>query len=284
VREKVVAFGPDNCLVGVLTEPGTDRKRIGAPVVLLSNVGINPRIGPFRIWVDLARALAELGFSVLRFDLSGLGDSEPRRDSRNELERAADDVREAMEFLAQKRDARSFVLIGLCSGVDQVHAVSLGDPRVVGAVHMDGYNYRTPGYYLRRVTIELLQPRRWRVFLGRRLRRLLGTDTGAVREVGEAEEIYVREYPSLERFRADLTQLVRRGTQLLFIYSGTLSDYRYASQFRDMVRSRELESAIELTHYPRADHTYSLVADRAALVQRLTGWMDAHFPAHASGS
>jgi hypothetical protein len=276
VREKVFAFGTDQCLVGVLCEPDPNHKRPGAPAVILSNVGINSRIGPFRIWVDLSRALAARGFAVLRFDLSGLGDSEARRDTRNELERHASDVREAMDFLLQKKDVHTFVLIGLCSGVDQVHAVSLADERVVGAVHLDGYNYRTPGYYLRRFAVEPFNRHRWRAFLNRRLR-LLQRDQSERREVGEAQEIYVRDYPSPEQLANDLERLLARGTQLLFIYSGTQSDYRYASQFYDMFPGHDFRGRIPVDYYERADHTFSVVADRAALVSRLGGWMDGAF-------
>jgi pimeloyl-ACP methyl ester carboxylesterase len=278
VKEKVFAFGTDDCLVGVLTEPALERKRAGAPAVVLFNVGINPRIGPFRIWVGLARALAEHGFTVLRFDLSGLGDSDTRRDTRTELERAAGDVREAMDFLAEKKGFSQMVLMGLCSGVDQVHAVSLVDPRVVGAVHIDGYNYRTRGFYLRRYTLEALNRRRWRLYLARRLRVLLHTDDREHREVGEAQEIYVREYPTPERLGADLEALLARGTKLLFIYSGTQSDYRYASQFYEMFQAHDFRSRIEADYYPRADHTFSVVTDRDALIRRLCGWMDRNFP------
>jgi pimeloyl-ACP methyl ester carboxylesterase len=280
VREKVFAFGTDQCLVGVLTEPDPDRKRPGAPAVLLSTVGINPRVGPFRIWVDLARVLASLGFTTLRFDLSGLGDSEPRRDTRNELERAASDVREAMDFLVQK-GSQEFVLIGLCSGVDQVHAVSLADSRVVGAVHLDGYNYRTRGYYLRRATLELLDAARWRRFLERRLRPLL-SNGAEKREVGEASEIYVRDYPTRQKLETDLNALLQRGTRLFFVYSGTLTHYRYATQFYEMFESSDFRGRIDVEYYPRADHTFSAVADRLAVIQRLCAWVDANFPATVS--
>ena len=282
MKEKVFAFGTDQCLVGVLTEPNPDQRRPGAPAVVLSNVGINSRIGPFRIWVDLARVLASLGFTTLRFDLSGLGDSEPRRDTRNEFERAASDVREAMDFLAQKKDARQFILIGLCSGVDQVHAVSLADPRVVGAVHLDGYNYRTRGFYVRRATVELLDPARWRRFLGRKLRPIRG-DEPQRREVGEAEEIYIRDYPSREKLEADLDALLRRGVRLMFVYSGTQTDYRYASQFYEMFGGIDFRGRIDVEFYPQADHTFSFVSDRAAVIQRLCAWVDARFPATRLG-
>ncbi len=118
MKERVFTFGTGDILMGVLTEPDPERARPGAPAVVVSNVGLNPRIGPQRVWVELARALARLGFVTFRFDLNGLGDSLPRRDARNDLERAAVDLGEALDFLEKKRGFSRFVTIGMCSGVD----------------------------------------------------------------------------------------------------------------------------------------------------------------------
>jgi len=81
VSEKIFTCGPGGALVGVLTEPDVARAPPDAPAVLLWNVGLNHRVGPFRVFVELARRLAEAGFTVLRLDLSGLGDSEVRKDA-----------------------------------------------------------------------------------------------------------------------------------------------------------------------------------------------------------
>ncbi len=46
--------------------------------MLFLNSGRDPHTGPNRMWVDLSRAWAALGFPCYRFDLSGLGDSPVR--------------------------------------------------------------------------------------------------------------------------------------------------------------------------------------------------------------
>ncbi len=81
MRERPVTFGTSGGLMGVLTEPSPSCERRGAPTLLSWNVGINHRVGPYRILVDLSRDLAARGFASLRFDLSGRGDSEPRREA-----------------------------------------------------------------------------------------------------------------------------------------------------------------------------------------------------------
>lgn len=72
MREETCVFGSANPLVGIITHPEID---VGLPTVILLNAGLIHRIGPNRVYVRLARHLAGLGFQVLRFDLSGIGDS-----------------------------------------------------------------------------------------------------------------------------------------------------------------------------------------------------------------
>ena len=143
MSERVFTFGRGSSLVGILTEPS--RPRRNSPALLMWNVGVNHRVGPLRFNVDLARALAEVGFTSLRFDISGLGDSAVRQDARAEHERAAADVREAMSALQSRNIASSFGLVGFCSSVDAAHAVA-SDPSVRGAVFIEGYTFRTRGF------------------------------------------------------------------------------------------------------------------------------------------
>lgn len=71
ITETAHVFGEG--LVGVLSRP---RQIVaGRPAVILLNAGLVQRSGPFRVYAQLARALASCGFVVLRFDLSGRGDS-----------------------------------------------------------------------------------------------------------------------------------------------------------------------------------------------------------------
>ncbi|HHO68021.1 MAG TPA: alpha/beta hydrolase, partial [Gammaproteobacteria bacterium] len=73
MKERVVTFGPERNLVGVLTQP--DQVRPDLPVLVFLNAGLLHRVGPYRMHVDLARQLAARGYASLRFDLSGRGDS-----------------------------------------------------------------------------------------------------------------------------------------------------------------------------------------------------------------
>ena len=270
MKERVFTFGTDGILMGVLTEPTPELARPGAPVLVVSNVGLNPRVGPQRVWVELARTAAKAGFTTFRFDLNGLGDSLSRRDARGDLERAAIDLSEALDFL-QKRGAAGFVTIGMCSGVDAVHRVATIDPRVVGAIFLDGYTYETPRskvnrYLLRHLTVSGVS----RV-IRRRLPRIGGP------EVGEAEEIYVRDYPEPRQLAADLEAMLARDAALLFIFSGGVwLSFNYAEQFFEMLPT-DFRGRVEVELRREADHTYLIPAERERMVGRVTQWLTRKF-------
>ena len=104
-REEAVRFGPDERLFGILTEPPPAAARPALPPILLLNAGCIHHVGPNRWYVSLARQLAQLGHRVLRFDLSGLGDSQTTPGCIENLmypEDALHCVRAAMSMLATR--------------------------------------------------------------------------------------------------------------------------------------------------------------------------------------
>lgn len=133
VHERPVTFASG--LFGILTEPAHP---LDAPTVVLVNEANTPHIGPSRLWVDLARSWADSGLRVLRFDLSGNGDSDPHPGQAPHGVRdpeALDDVIAAAE-MASPDDRRNIVLVGLCSGAYQaMEAALLLRPRSVCLVN-----------------------------------------------------------------------------------------------------------------------------------------------------
>lgn len=279
MREKIVQFGPRDGILGILSEPERNQRVEHAPVVIASNVGLNHRVGPFRLYVDLARRLATLGYSMLRFDLSGLGDSAPRQDAVDEFTRAGLDLDAAMDMLSKRVNATRFVQLGMCSGVDSVHTVSTRDPRVAGAIFLEGYAFRTPRFYARRYLRRPLSRRFWKMYLDRKYHQYFAKES-STREAGDVEEIYTRAYPSKAQLRRDYDSMVQRGTDLLFVFAGGLASdyaYNYAEQFADTFGSVARDPHIQVEFYPRADHLYSVQADRAALLERIQRWMLSHY-------
>jgi hypothetical protein len=282
MRERPVAFGAGDGLMGILTEPSPEQDRSGLPTLISWNVGINHRTGPHRMLVDVSRHLAALGFASLRFDLAGRGDSDPRREASSEMERDLGDLRDAMAVVASRRPSR-FVVLGYCSSVDAAHQIALADERVVGAVFVEGYAYPTPGFYAR-YPLRFLDLARWRRALVRRLPQkartwpLVGHLVHIPFSVPEEAQMYVREYPPPEVLRRDYATLVERGTRLLFVYAGgDGSAYNHRSQLFEFGCSPRYKNRIDLAFYPRADHSFFRVEDRARAVARIGTWMQGAF-------
>ena len=137
--EEPFVFGSSHRLFGVLVRPRADRTRVERPAVIITNAGTVHRIGPHRLYVELARDLAALGFHVLRMDLSGIGDSEVGTSAENLCYPATGlaDCQDGMSALASRLGIERFVVAGLCSGGDIAFQLGLADPRVAGVVMMN---------------------------------------------------------------------------------------------------------------------------------------------------
>src|SRR5437867_9087769 len=139
MKEAAILFGASKSLVGVVTDPpegGTSR-----PAVILLNSGIIHRVGPNRLYVTLARRLAQAGFVTLRFDLSGIGDSVIRRDNVPFERSSVLETQEAMEYLATTRGTGRFLLAGICTGAVVAYHTARADQRVAGAASVTGQGY-----------------------------------------------------------------------------------------------------------------------------------------------
>lgn len=134
VRRRVVRFGPDDRLFGILTERAAAEGADRAPVVLVT-AGILPRTGANRMYVSLADRLAGRGHRVLRFDVSGIAET-PAAESAPLDEPFArtllDDVRAALGVVGDG-SRRSWV-IGLCSGGAAAYRTAVEGASLAGAI------------------------------------------------------------------------------------------------------------------------------------------------------
>jgi pimeloyl-ACP methyl ester carboxylesterase len=268
MAEHAVTFAPHS-LVGVLADSATqDGAR--RPAVVFLNAGMLHRVGPNRLHVRLARELARRGFTSLRFDRSGVGDSPPRKDGLPLREAGLSDVRDAMDFLAEERGASAFILVGLCSGADLAFSAALADERIAGAILIDGLPYRSWRSRLHRFASRLTRRGAWRRLLARdgplwrRLRRVRQPARPAV----AARQ---REVPSQEEAAAGLRSLTERGMRLLLIYTHG-REYSYRRQFRDMFPGIRADR-VDVEFFRDADHTFTLGASQDLLARRVDQWM-----------
>jgi hypothetical protein len=276
MREKAVQFGKTASLVGVLTEPLPGVALANAPVVVWLDSGILHRVGACRLYVRIARRLAERGITSLRFDFSGLGDSEQRKDALTFEESAVVETREAMDWLAQTRGAREFVLAGLCSGADMAHETALVDQRVVALGLMDAWAYRTTRYLVRHYAKRALDPQAWVTRLGMLFGRKPAAAGGAIPNVEGADfEIpkYVREYPPIERVRRDLEAFMSRDMRMLQLFSGGLGYlYNYRDQYADSFRGVPFAGRLQVEYFADADHIFTGLAHQKQVIDIYERW------------
>ncbi|MFC3815762.1 serine aminopeptidase domain-containing protein [Lysobacter sp. GCM10012299] len=259
VGERVVQFG--NGLVGVVTPVRKGIKpRVG---MLLLNAGITRHVGPFRAHVDLARKLAAQGFPVLRFDQSGLGDSALPGQATNDRRKREIDA--AMRLLAEQTGVYRFVLCGLCSGADDAFHVAAADPRVAGAILIDGLAYPTVGFWLRHALPRVLQPAKlWRYLRSR------GSGGPSLADF--------RDFPSRPDAVRMMSAMVARDTRLLFVFTGGAYPYfNHRAQLGACLGAAARAPQVSLEFWREYDHTFYLRKHRRVLFDRIDGWMRSQF-------
>jgi pimeloyl-ACP methyl ester carboxylesterase len=273
VKEQAVQFGELDSLVGVVTSaaPGNPDK----PGVILLNPGIVHRVGPGRIYVKIARALAAQGFTSLRFDLSGIGDSSVRLDNRPFEESSVDEARAAMSFLRATRGINRFILLGGCSGATVSLETARADRRAIAGILInfparvdeEGTSDRNDSHYY--LNFALLSLKSWRNLL---------TGQSDYRRVGRAlvqgfkRDFVERKEPSGSdrRFRKILWDLAERGVSLTFICSKgdpLQRDLREAGGI-DLKRLCAA-GKVACDVIPRSDHTFSALYDQERLVDAI---------------
>lgn len=112
--ERAITFAcQDSTLLGILAAPSMGQPETNTAVVVVVG-GPQYRAGAHRQFVQLARALAAAGHSVLRFDVRGMGDSQGQPAG---FEGVSEDIAAAISALqAHAPQARGVALFGLCDG------------------------------------------------------------------------------------------------------------------------------------------------------------------------
>lgn len=118
-RESVQTIPHGEGLFAVLTEPVGPARGAHPPVLVLFNAGAVHHVGPGRLYVTMARTLVGEGLTVLRCDLSGLGDSiapDPSQEGNPYPPQALSDAQGVLQWVHARYPDRPLVLGGLCAG------------------------------------------------------------------------------------------------------------------------------------------------------------------------
>jgi pimeloyl-ACP methyl ester carboxylesterase len=283
--EEALAFGELKSLIGILARPATEPSASTQPAVILLNPGIVHRVGPGRIYVRIARMLVALGFPVLRFDFSGIGDSPVRNDHLPFQKSAIKEIQDAMDILETTCGTSRFILLGGCSGARVALHTALCDARVVGAIPInfpvtDEEDSSDPKLVTRRLAhyywnFAFLRPESWRKLI---------SGKANYRNLTRAVLFLVKHRLGLTstqssdsvRLAEDLRSLAERNVKLSFVYSG--SDPRLG-ELQDALNSylRRLRRSekISIKVIPHTDHTFSSLEDQEQLLKNIANIVSA---------
>jgi pimeloyl-ACP methyl ester carboxylesterase len=274
-HEAPYQFGPTQSLVGILTRPAE-----GVPVqrtaVLLYNAGVIPRFGPHRLNVKMARALAQVGHVVLRFDLSGVGDSPHQGKDGDFRTQAVRDLKTAMDHVTANTGVQRFVLIGICSGAVNAYWTSQADERVVGILMMDGFWYLTPmAKWVRRWKRFRASP--WSAIPAAAWRSFFGGGGKRARQKADSSMFTadaITANPPKADFALAMRSLVNRRVSVFLVYSGSVIDYySYDAQFRHAFADEPWVGQVRCELHPEIDHTVTSQASQRSLIDLVLRWM-----------
>lgn len=283
MSEETVVFGKSTPMIGVITDPPKRQVSADRPAVVLLNSGIVHRVGPNRLYVRMARTLADMGYVVLRFDFSGIGDSGPRADTLPFVQGAIAETQAAMDFLCANRAVSRFVLAGICSGALISLRVAASDPRVVGAISINLAGHRSRnGLYYGRTLLRHYKRIAFSKSFGLRACRntLFGKIDFAVllqamRSLGAS--LFAGNHSAANQpdpFATLLRQLVDRGVRLALVHSEGDEglDYMYLVLGHE-IRQWVSEDRLAFVLIPGANHTFTLLQNQEDLLDAVREWM-----------
>ena len=276
--EKAVLLGKAKNLVGVVTEPRKIGQGKSRPAIILLNAGLIHRVGPNRIYVQIARRLAASGFFALRLDLAGIGDSGNRTDKLSLKDGVISDVKDAMDYLSVKEGIQQFILVGICSGADNSLRIAQSDARVIGAVPIEAYYFATPGYHYYFYRRRLLNPKSWlrlvtmksdfwRILKRYKIREKKSpTVNGPSKQIGlEASR------PLKAEIVSEIQNLLNRGVSLYFVYC--VDSPSYYNHYLQLRYKATLWEKFRVRLFPDTDHTFTLLANQQSLVDSIHDWV-----------
>jgi len=249
--------------------------------VLVVVGGPQYRVGSHRQFVLLARALADAGVPVMRFDYRGMGDAAGQLTDFTGID---DEIRAAIDaFRDRVEGMQQVVLWGLCDAASAALFYGWRDPRVAGLVLLNPWIRTEAGQartYVRRYYLARLASRDfWRKARSGRLELLESLRSlarnvllGWRRRRDDSDEAESRSLPG--RMASGLEHF--DGPVLFILSGGDLT----AGEFRDTVsaspRWQELMNRprIRVETLPEADHTFSRRQWRDDVAQRTLAWLE----------
>lgn len=263
-------FGRNQHLIGVIHEADNQPRPLG---ILLWNTGISHRIGPFRVHVDMAEKFAQLGFTVLRFDLSRLGDSDPGESDAAIQDVFTRDINDAAQVLEDQYQIKDFISVGICSGAVDAWYHARQDHRIKGMIMVDSFVYSTFWHEFKFFCRRIFSRRRWQ----RLFQRTLMPWTRR-RTLNPVNDFLDPNYPDQAQAATDTQAMIDRRMEMLVLYTGGFHPwYSYKRQFKAMLSPVHFGKLLQLEFWPEVDHLFTLVEDRQRFLRLVQIWIQERF-------
>jgi pimeloyl-ACP methyl ester carboxylesterase len=296
--ERITRF-QDSRLVGIFHVPDALVAEDLPGIVMLSP-GLVHRVGPNRLYVKIARALAADGYPVLRFDFSGIGDSAPRTDSLPIEKSTLAEAEAAIDHLIEQTGRTRVVLIGHCSGALISWATAFNDERVAGVVAISpeggdeawvefDRKQKEARYYANYYTRGALNDSgRWRRFLtgkadyasiARNLYRgVIFNRMSAFkykrRSVRGTAAKEAEERPEVRAYKQGLLSLAERRLPILLIHPDqSAGPEMLRALLGTTIDTMHAAGHLEISHIPASDHMFTPLAAQQNLVTIVREWM-----------
>lgn len=291
VRETAVSISlPGGDVAAIITEP-VDVQAANLCAVFSSG-GSDRRLGPNRLWVDVARGWAAQGVTAVRFDPPGIGDSDGDERDWNTLKdhylpHQVDRLREMLDALEARGLPSRFALVGFCSGAYRSVNTAVVDTRVAGVLAISLAFFRwtwwTVNVHDSWITSREPEPDDSAVKL--RLIGLLQRGLKMAKSVHRATVIAGQPFPN--RGERIVRRLTARGVELVLIVKGSSHTYEQLTMPRRRGRVRGIQR-LHVNKIPGLDVRFRPVVSqryvRASLDAALLRLLGAEAPASVTES
>ncbi len=267
-------------LTGILSQP----EDAADTAVIVVVGGPQYRVGSHRQFVQLARRLARQGYPVLRFDATGMGDSNGLLRT---FEAFDNDIGAAIDTITDRTSVGKIVLWGLCDGASAalMYWQATRDPRVSGMVLCNPWvrsetslaRAQIKHYYTRR----LMQREFWTKLLrgGVAAGALTGLVMRASSVLRRAKPESLRTGPmSHQAFQQRMAEacLLFPGSILLLLSGQDLTAQEFIEHIKThpVWRSAVSSKKVQRVDLPQANHTFSDPRDSAKVEALTLHWLD----------
>lgn len=275
MKEVALKIGSPTPLAAIASVPDNFDK--DKPALIIFNSGVMHHVGTCRLSVKIARQAAETGFLALRFDFSGIGDSEARRGALSFQESSVKESKEIMDYLQEKKGISKFIVYGLCSGADASYEIAQIDERIIGMAQIDAYCYTNFKWMINRYVKRAMLPSMWPKIV-RRLTEIAVTLFQQNKKQSSSSEnmempSYIRVFPPKEEVSAAFRNIVRRDIAIYTIFTGDMIEVNYQNQFRDVFSEIDFKDLLREAYYPEVEHIVTSPYYQKKISDDLSAWI-----------